>query len=155
MVIFFFFFFFCFSLFRPVEKGVLVGMNGLLSKVRSLVSADKNRFQDGSHDLDLTYITERVIAMSFPAEGFESSYRNDIHAVARFLKEKHGEHFMIFNLCSERGYNYSLFDNHVQGWCGFADHHAPPLALIFRLCRAIDQWLHADPKNVVVIHCKG
>ncbi len=130
-------------------------MNGLFSKVRSFVSADKNRYQEGVHDLDLTYITERLIAMSFPAEGFESSYRNNIHEVARFLKEKHGGHFMLFNLCSERGYNYGLFDHQVQGWCGFADHHAPPLALVFRLCRAIDDWLHKHPKNVAVIHCKA
>lgn len=121
--------------------------------MRSLVSADKNRYQDGGHDLDLTYITDRLIAMSFPADGFESSYRNDINAVARFLKEKHGQNFMIFNLCSERGYNYALFDHRVQGWCGFPDHHAPPLALVFRLCRAIDEWLHSDPQHVVVVHC--
>jgi hypothetical protein len=75
--------------------------------------------------------------------------------VAKFLKEKHGSHYMIYNLCSERGYNYSLFDHQVQGWCGFADHHAPPLALIFRLCKSIDDYLMQHEKNVVVVHCKA
>jgi hypothetical protein len=130
-------------------------MSGFLSRVRSLVSADKNRYQDGAHDLDLTYVTERIIAMSFPAEGFESSYRNDINSVARFLKEKHGGNFMVFNLCSERGYNYALLDNQVQSWCGWPDHHAPPLVLLLRICRAIDLWLSGSTDRVVVVHCKG
>jgi hypothetical protein len=34
-------------------------------------------------DLDLTYITDRVIAMSAPAFGGHSAYRNDIHLVSR------------------------------------------------------------------------
>lgn len=112
----------------------------------------QNRYQEGTHDLDLTYVTERIIAMSFPAEGFESSYRNDINEVVRFLKEKHGDNFMVFNLCSERGYNYALLDNRVQAWCGFPDHHAPPLALVFRVCRSIDVWLAGAPERVVVVH---
>jgi phosphatidylinositol-3,4,5-trisphosphate 3-phosphatase/dual-specificity protein phosphatase PTEN len=35
--------------------------------VRSLVSGNKMRIKDGEFDLDLTYITKRIIAMSFPA----------------------------------------------------------------------------------------
>jgi phosphatidylinositol-3,4,5-trisphosphate 3-phosphatase/dual-specificity protein phosphatase PTEN len=35
--------------------------------VRSLVSGNKMRIKDGDLDLDLTYITKRIIAMSFPA----------------------------------------------------------------------------------------
>jgi glutathione peroxidase-family protein len=89
-------------------------MERLLSAVRERVSGDKYRYHEGATNLDLTYITERIIAMSFPAEGFESSYRNDINEVARFLKEKHPSQFMVFNLCSERGYNYGLLDNNVQ-----------------------------------------
>ena len=34
---------------------------GLTKMVRTKVSADKKRFQDGGFDLDLTYITDRII----------------------------------------------------------------------------------------------
>lgn len=40
-------------------------LNTLHSKVRSAVSKDKFRFQDGTFDLDLTYITERIIGMFY------------------------------------------------------------------------------------------
>ncbi len=38
-------------------------------------------------------------------------------------------------------------------WCGFPDHHAPPLALLCKIVRTMHAWLEADAKNVVVIHC--
>ena len=31
--------------------------------------------------MDLTYITSRLIAMSYPAEGLESAYRNHVEDV--------------------------------------------------------------------------
>lgn len=43
------------------------------------------RFINGQYNLDLTYITNRVIAMSFPASGFESTFRNNIDDVVKFL----------------------------------------------------------------------
>ena len=44
--------------------------------VRALVSTNKVRLKAGDFNLDLTYITNRIIAMGFPAEGFEGMYRN-------------------------------------------------------------------------------
>lgn len=46
--------------------------------LRKMVSGKKKRFIENGYNLDLTYITERIIAMAFPAQGFESIYRNPI-----------------------------------------------------------------------------
>lgn len=48
-----------------------------------LVSKNKRRFQDGPHgfDLDLAYISPRIIAMGLPAEGKDGEFRSKIPAV--------------------------------------------------------------------------
>jgi phosphatidylinositol-3,4,5-trisphosphate 3-phosphatase and dual-specificity protein phosphatase PTEN len=55
--------------------------------LRKIVSGKRRRFQDGNYNLDITYITGRVLAMSFPAQGIESFYRNSIENV-KYLKTK-------------------------------------------------------------------
>jgi len=49
--------------------------------LRKIVSGKRRRFNDTKYDLDITYITNRVLAMSFPASGFEICYRNNIAEV--------------------------------------------------------------------------
>ncbi len=95
-------------------------MSSLLRKIRSVVSGKRQRFVEGNYDLDLTYITDKLIAMGFPAESFEGLYRNHIDEVASFLKQKHGPHFLIFNL-SEKRDDYSKFNGQVltYGFPGF------------------------------------
>jgi len=129
-------------------------MESLWNAVRSKVSGDKNRYLNGNFDLDLTYITDRIIAMSFPAEGVvESTYRNRIDDVAQMLQKNHGNNFMIYNL-SERKYDISKFENQVNhDWCSFPDHHAPQLEIIFLVVRSMHSWLISDRKHVVIIHC--
>ena len=68
---------------------------------------------DESFDLDLCYITERLIAMSFPSAGVEATYRNNLNDVARMLKLKHKENYMVFNV-SERSYDVSKLNHQVQ-----------------------------------------
>jgi phosphatidylinositol-3,4,5-trisphosphate 3-phosphatase/dual-specificity protein phosphatase PTEN len=58
----------------------------MVESLRKLVSGNRRRFTDEEFSLDLTYITpNRLIAMSYPASGFESLYRNKIDKVSGFL----------------------------------------------------------------------
>ena len=41
----------------------------MFNLVRKVVGGPKNRLVTEEFDLDLTYITERIIAMAFPASG--------------------------------------------------------------------------------------
>lgn len=68
---------------------------------------------DEAFDLDMSYITERIIAMSFPSKGLEATYRNNLNDVARMLKMKHKDSYMVFNV-SERSYDVSKLNNQVR-----------------------------------------
>ena len=54
--------------------------------LRKIVSGNRRRFKDEDYNLDITYITSRVLAMSFPASGFEKMYRNNISDVITFYR---------------------------------------------------------------------
>ena len=66
---------------------------------------NKRRYQMHGVDLDLTYVTNQIIAMSFPSRGTLSWYRNSIREVAAFLNEKYADNYKVYNLCSERVYD--------------------------------------------------
>ena len=71
-----------------------------MSKVlQHLVSKNKRRIIINGFDLDLTYITDQIIAMGLPATGVSGIYRNPQGEVIRFLESFHGGAFRIYNLC--------------------------------------------------------
>lgn len=71
--------------------------------------------------------------------------------VAKLLDKKHGKHYLIFNL-SCRQYDYTPFGNRVID-CGWADHHSPPIALMWAIYAFIDLWIAVDSQNVIAAHC--
>ncbi|KAK9286626.1 hypothetical protein L1049_015026 [Liquidambar formosana] len=131
-------------------------------KARHVVSQNKRRYQEGGFDLDMTYITENIIAMGFPAgdmsSGFfgyvEGFYRNHMEEVIKFFETHHKGKYKVYNLCSERLYDASLFEGKVASF-PFDDHNCPPIHLITSFCQSAYSWLKEDIENVVVVHCKA
>lgn len=76
---------------------------------------------NGEFDLDLCYITKRIIAMGFPSERLESVYRNSLKDVQNFFKSKHAGFFKVYNLCTERSYSEKAFERCCQEF-RFEDH---------------------------------
>lgn len=159
-----------------------------------------------SYELDLLYITERIIAVSFPSGVEEPSYAANLREVASMLRSKHGHNYLVRSRldCSRderepksrsctqlltyllpslalqpqretlRHRRASLKGKPERRRCNFCptwpdsspplagqvldfgwpDHHAPALEKICSICKAMDTWLSADGRNVVVIHNK-
>ncbi|KAL6966002.1 Phosphatidylinositol 3,4,5-trisphosphate 3-phosphatase and protein-tyrosine-phosphatase pten2a, partial [Sarracenia purpurea var. burkii] len=117
---------------------------------------------EGGFDLDMTYITENIIAMGFPAGDMSSGifgyvegfYRNHMEEVIKFFETHHKGKYKVYNLCSERLYDASLFEGKVASF-PFDDHNCPPIQLIISFCQSAYSWLKEDIENVVVVHCKA
>ncbi|KAM7120956.1 tensin-3 isoform 3-T3 [Molossus nigricans] len=108
---------------------------------------------EDSRELDLTYVTERIIAVSFPAGCSEESYLHSLQEVTRMLRSKHGDNYLVLNLSGKRcdltKLNPKILD------VGWPELHAPPLDKVCTICKAQESWLNSDPQHVVVIHCRG
>ncbi|XP_074047502.1 tensin-1 isoform X10 [Macrotis lagotis] len=112
-----------------------------------------NQTMEDSCELDLVYVTERIISVSFPSTTDEENFKNNIREVAQMLKSKHGGNYLLFNL-SERRHDITKLHSKVLDF-GWPDLHTPALEKICSVCKAMDTWLNANPHNVVVLHNKG
>lgn len=129
-----------------------------MSFVRGLVSKKKIRFQQDGYDLDLAYITNRIIAMGFPSTGKESYFRNPMEQVLKFFKQYHSNAFKVYNLCSEKDYDIKIFTEiggRLETRIAFDDHNPPPLVYMFDFCKNADEWLSQHPSHVIAVHCKA
>lgn len=133
--------------------------------LKSLVSKNLRRYTSHGFDLNLTYIMPDVIAMGFPAEGREATYRNQMTDVQRFLNTRHPNNYRVYNLCSERSYPAMRF-KHRDALDGsvccypFDDHKPPTLHLMKQCCEDMQQWLQNDDTDsedsrICVVHCKA
>ncbi|WOK93642.1 hypothetical protein Cni_G02342 [Canna indica] len=153
------------NVFGSLTKGLMdssrTAMKNAQVKARQIASQNKKRYQEGEFDLDLAYITDKIIAMGFPSgyisSGFlglfEGFYRNHMEEVIKFLETQHKGKYKVYNLCSERLYDASLFEGKVASF-PIDEHDCPPMQLIVSFCGSAKSWLQQDVDNVVVVHSK-
>ncbi|XP_038650395.1 putative tyrosine-protein phosphatase auxilin isoform X1 [Scyliorhinus canicula] len=102
-------------------------------------------------ELNISYITSRIIVISYPAEGVELSFKNQIDDVRSFLDSRHLDHYTIFNL-SQKSYRSAKFHNRISE-CSWPARQAPSLHNLYAVCKNMHHWLQQNPKNVCAIHC--
>ena len=105
--------------------------------LRTLVSQKKNRMKKDGFNLDMTYITNYVIALGYPAASrFEQVIRNRREDVIEFFKKKHGVNVKIYNLCIEpdRQYDQSVIPEFAYAKYSFKDHNICSTKTIFKIC---------------------
>lgn len=76
---------------------------------------------DENYELDLIYITERIISVSFPSSVEEQSYAGNLREVASMLRSKHSQNYLVCFLPIDEGIypDYSLLtftDQLLQNW---------------------------------------
>ncbi|KAH0464598.1 hypothetical protein IEQ34_007384 [Dendrobium chrysotoxum] len=120
--------------------------------LRNLVSKSRRRMLVAGYDLDMSYITNHLLAMSYPGERVRAMYRNPLWQVKHVLEVRHPGRYKVYNLCIEENYDPAHFHGRVEVY-PFDDNHVPPLSVIKLFCESIYTWLSNDPENIVVVHC--
>jgi hypothetical protein len=130
--------------------------NCMFHPCRKAVSGTKKRYMDEGYDLDLAYVTPRIIVHGFPATGLEHLYRNPRYEMRRFMDNHHKDNYKMYNFCCEpgRGYSPEVFHGRVERY-PFKDHHTPPFETLQAFANSAKAWLDADVNHVVNMHCKA
>lgn len=123
--------------------------------LRQKISQKRFRFEYQRVNLDMAYITDRIIAVGYPASKMEKNFRNSMKDTREMLWRRHGSHHVkVFNLRGGYLYNPAKFDNNVI-YMDMTDHHPPKLELMAPFCREAYEWLLENPENVIAVHCKA
>uniref|UniRef100_A0A2K6LNK0 Auxilin n=1 Tax=Rhinopithecus bieti TaxID=61621 RepID=A0A2K6LNK0_RHIBE len=64
-------------------------------------------------DLDFTYVTSRIIVMSFPLDNVDIGFRNQVDDIRSFLDSRHLDHYTVYNL-SPKSYRTAKFHSRVR-----------------------------------------
>ncbi|XP_012727619.2 tensin-3 isoform X1 [Fundulus heteroclitus] len=103
--------------------------------------------------IDLTYITERIISIICSPACPEDLYLQNLRNIIPMLESKHGHNYMLINLSQKHDVLTSM--THTDFNTGWLERLAPSLDEILNMCTAMENWLQGYPKHVLVLHCRG
>ncbi|TPX32548.1 hypothetical protein SmJEL517_g04398 [Synchytrium microbalum] len=115
-----------------------------------------SRFYDLLQNLDVTRITNRVLACGLPWKNRseKKSRRNNVEELGVFLTARYGKKYMVWNLAGDTspGYDPAPLDNQVVSF-SMTKAYQMSLKTIFDIVRSISSWLAMDGGNVAIVHC--
>ncbi|CEF68330.1 SH2 domain and PTB/PI domain and Pleckstrin homology-like domain and Tensin phosphotyrosine-binding domain and Tensin phosphatase, C2 domain-containing protein [Strongyloides ratti] len=121
-------------------------------------TSDNNIMEPASYSgpndrVEITEITKRIFAWTFPKHGSDSSYRQSIKEVSESFKKKYREKYKVINVSQKRSDLGRSNPNVLE--FGWPDKLAPPLDRLCSICKQIENHLKGSDDNIIVIHCKG
>lgn len=140
------------GLFSSIKGGAgsfLKNLKDTSSKVMQTVQQTMART-----DLDISFITQRIIVMPCPTEGLESAYKtNHIEDVRMYMEQRsHPSKISVYNLgprCARLAPPVRTVE------CGFIYQPNPPkapsLTHMYSLAEDMYGFLNSDPKTVIII----
>lgn len=138
-----------FSSFKGGAGSFLKNLKDTSSKVMQTVQQTMART-----DLDVSFITQRIIVMPCPTEGLESAYKtNHIEDVKMYLEQRyHSSKISVYNL----GPRCARLPPPVRTVeCGFIYQPNPPkapsLTHLYSLAEDMYGFLTSDPKTVIIV----
>eukprot|EP01113_Clastostelium_recurvatum_P033160 TRINITY_DN4352_c0_g1_i2.p1 TRINITY_DN4352_c0_g1~~TRINITY_DN4352_c0_g1_i2.p1 ORF type:complete len:1178 (+),score=171.65 TRINITY_DN4352_c0_g1_i2:40-3534(+) len=123
-----------------------------MALLRVLIPNKKKRFNPTGHDLDISYITDRLLVCSFPTEGM--FFKNTMLETLRFLETAHKDHYKMYNLCAESKYDPTKFKGRVAEY-PVVEGTPPTMDCIYHFINDVNAWLDANPLHVGVVHCSN
>ena len=124
------------------------------------------RFSEDGFDLDLAYVTPRLIVLAAPQLAVQGSpvspaaasvpprERDAPEEVARFLQQRHGGHYRLYDLT---GAKEGLSPDPLLGDAVDAfrcEEPTPPLAMLAAFCEDVEEYLRTDASGVAVLLCR-
>ena len=122
--------------------------------IRKCFSRPRRGLQYEKTYLDISYITEKIIAGCYPGSGLKAIIRNPRKKLNKYLQEHYGDHYYIFNLCAEDNYQYDIkdFSGRVFNYpC--VDHYAPTLISLVKFVKHVKNIFTEDSEAVIYVHC--
>ncbi|XP_076873124.1 tensin 3-2 isoform X3 [Brachyhypopomus gauderio] len=104
-------------------------------------------------EFDLSYVTERIITVSFHATCPEQIYLQHLQNIIQMLQSKHADNYLVVNI-SEPSEELRRISTRVLD-VGWPELHAPDLHLLCSMCKSVETWLDASTEHVMMLHCRG